>query len=326
MRTLEIVHRTRYEYSAPVALGEYRLMFRPRDSHDLRLLSTGLSIEPAASVRWIHDPFGNSIAIASFDGSTQLLELTSTIRLEHFAVPLEAPLIEEYARTFPFSYLTEEAPDLARYVERHYPDPNAVVSNWAKQFLEGEGGADTFATLTRMCKGVQETLKYAMRFEAGTQPPATTLETGGGTCRDYALLMMEGVRGLGLAARFITGYLYDPATDSAAGGAVSSAYPHAWMETYLPGAGWVEFDPTNGIIGSERLIRVAVGRDPEQAMPIKGTFTGPPDVGVTATVDVTVTTIVAPVPAQPAPEPPARSAAGANPTAAPAVPQRRPIT
>jgi transglutaminase-like putative cysteine protease len=318
MRTLEIVHHTRYEYSTPVSLGEHRLMFRPRDSHDLRLLHTGLTIEPNAAVRWIHDPFGNSIAIASFEGTTELLELISTIRLEHFGMPPDLPPIEEYAQKLPFSYLAEEAPDLARYVERHYPDPNAVVSNWAKQFLEGEGGADTFAILTRMCKGIQESLKYAMRFEVGTQPPAATLESGGGTCRDYALLMMEGVRALGVAARFITGYLYDPATDSAAGGTASPAYPHAWMESYLPGAGWVEFDPTNGIIGSERLIRVAVGRDPEQAMPIKGTFTGPADVGVNTVVDVQVTTLE-PAPAE-SPQPrPVTSAA------APAA-QRTPIT
>ena len=155
--------------------------------------------------------------------------------------------------------MAEEAPDLARYVERHYPDPNVMVSSWTKQFLEGEGGAETFVALTRMCKGIQDGLKYSMRFELGTQPPAVTLETGTGTCRDYALLMMEGARALGLAARFVTGYLYDPALD---GDDASPAYPHAWAEVYLPGAGWVEFDPTNGIVGTERLVRVAVGRDP----------------------------------------------------------------
>ncbi|SKA37160.1 Transglutaminase-like enzyme, putative cysteine protease [Enhydrobacter aerosaccus] len=293
MRRLEIVHRTRYDYAEPVRLGDYRLMFRPRDSHDLRLLHTGLAIEPAATVRWIHDPFGNSIAIASFaDSPVQALEFVSTIHLEHFAMPPDQPAIEEYARTLPFSYLAEEAPDLARYVERHYPDPNAMVSNWAKQFLEGEGGSDTFGTLVRMCKGIQENLTYAMRFEIGTQPPATTLETGGGTCRDYALLMMEGARSLSLAARFITGYLYDPALDKdEAENRPNSAFPHAWMEVYLPGAGWVEFDPTNGIVGSERLIRVAVGRDPEQAMPIKGTFTGAAGVGIETLVDVKVRTL-----------------------------------
>jgi transglutaminase-like putative cysteine protease len=323
MRTLEIVHRTRYEYSGPVTLGEHRLMFRPRDSHDLRLLHTGFAIDPAGSVRWIHDPFGNSIAIVSFEGTTTSLELTSTIRLEHFGLPPELPLIEDYARTLPFSYRAEEAPDLARYVERHYPDPNAIVSNWVRPFLEGEGGADTFATLTRMCKGIQESLTYAMRFEPGTQPPATTLETGGGTCRDYALLMMEGARALGLAARFITGYLYDVAADSAAGGIAVPAYPHAWMEVYLPGAGWMEFDPTNGIIGSERLIRVAVGRDPEQAMPIKGSFTGSSDVAVNAIVDVQVRTLVGAEPAAAAsaskPEPPSSS-----PDPSPAVPTLTP--
>jgi transglutaminase-like putative cysteine protease len=226
--------------------------------------------------------------------------------VEHFSLPFELPPIEEYARTLPFSYLAEEAPDLARYVERHYPDPNAMVSNWTRQFLEGEGGADTFATLTRMCKGIQEGLTYAMRFEPGTQAPAVTLESGGGTCRDYALLMMEGTRALGLAARFVTGYLYDPALD-VPGGAASSAQPHAWMEVYLPGAGWVEFDPTNGIIGSERLIRVAVGRDPEQAMPIKGAFTGPPDVAVKAMVDVTVRALDNPQNAAPQPVDPVQT-------------------
>jgi transglutaminase-like putative cysteine protease len=303
MRTLEIIHRTRYKYSALVTLGEHRLMFRPRDSHDLRLLHTGLTIEPAAQVRWIHDPFGNSIAIAQFDGTTQRLELTSTIRLEHFGLPPELPLIEDYARKLPFSYLAEEAPDLARYVERHYPDPNAMVSNWAKQFLEGEGGAETFPALSRMCKGIQDTLKYAMRFEPGTQPPAATLESGGGTCRDYALLMMEGARALGLAARFITGYLYDPALDEAAGGTAKPAFAHAWMEVYLPGAGWIEFDPTNGIVGTERLIRVAVARDPEQAMPIRGTFTGAADVSVETLVDVHVRTSTPAADAEESPAP-----------------------
>ena len=175
-------------------------------------------------------------------------------------------------------------------------------------------------------QGLQETLNYAMRFEAGTQAPAVTLESGGGTCRDYALLMMEGVRALGLAARFITGYLYDPALDDAAGGASSPAHSHAWMEVYLPGAGWVEFDPTNGIIGTERLIRVAVGRDPEQAMPIKGTFTGAANVAVNTLVDVQVRTLapmadaVAEAAAPPLPPEPA------VPTPPPAAPVQTPIT
>jgi transglutaminase-like putative cysteine protease len=314
MRTLEIVHRTRYEYAEPVTLNEYRLMFRPRDSHDLRLLHTSLTIDPAASVRWVHDPFGNSIALATFAPEpVQALEFVSTIQVEHYGVLPELPPIEEYARKMPFSYLAEEAPDLARYVERHYPDPNAIVSSFARQFLEGseDDTADTFATLVRMCKGIKEQLSYAMRFEIGTQAPATTLESGGGTCRDFALLMMECARSLGLAARFVTGYLYDPMLDHAEGTVASPAFPHAWMEVYLPGAGWVEFDPTNGIIGTERLIRVAVARDSEQAMPIRGTFTGAAGVGINNIVDVQVRTI------EPAPEPVARADAEPQPVEAP---------
>jgi transglutaminase-like putative cysteine protease len=331
MRRLEILHRTRYEYSMPVSLGDHRLMFRPRDSHDLRLLHTVLTIEPPAQVRWIHDPFSNSIAIASFGGETRRLELVSIIQLEHFGIPPDLAPIEEYAQKLPFSYLAEEAPDLARYLERHYPDPNAVVSNWTKQFLEGEGGPETFATLERMCKGLQRSLKYTMRFEPGTKEPAATLESGEGTCRDYALLMMEGARALGLAARFITGYLYDPARDEAAGGKPSPAFAHAWMEVYLPGAGWVEFDPTNGIVGSERLIRVAVARDPEQAMPVKGTFTGAVDVQVTAQIEVQVKTLASagePAPLAVAPGASPAPAAALQPSAestAPGAPATAPI-
>jgi transglutaminase-like putative cysteine protease len=306
MHRLEIVHQTQYQYSGPVTLGDYRLMFRPRDSHDLRLLGTNLVIEPAAEVRWIHDPFGNSIAIASFGEETvKALKLISTIQLEHYGVAPDVPAIEEYARKLPFSYLAEEAPDLARYVERHYPDPDAAVSTWARQFLEGQSGTETFTALVLMCKGIQQSLKYAMRFTPGTRPPATTLEACGGTCRDYALLMMEGARALGLAARFITGYLYDPALDNPDAPLPDRpSQPHAWMEVYLPGAGWVEFDPTNGIIGSERLIRVAVARDPDQAMPIKGTFTGAADVGIASEVVVQVHSMDRPENASVTPAPP----------------------
>jgi hypothetical protein len=307
MRTLEIVHRTRYEYAQPVTLNDYRLMLRPRDSHDLRLLHTNLVIDPAAQVRWIHDPFGNSIAIASFAPQpVTALEVTSTIRLERYGVPSELPSIEHYARTLPFSYLAQDAPDLARCAERHYPDPDAKVSRWTRQFLDGGAGqpSDTFAVLLRLCQGIKDQLAYAMRFEIGTQPPARTLEKGGGTCRDYALLMMEAARSLGLAARFVSGYLYDPELDQSASHAPST--PHAWMEVYLPGAGWVEFDPTNGIVGSDRLIRVAVARDPEQAMPINGSFVGPGGVGINSIVDVAVRTVDSGSPAPSTPDAPAK--------------------
>src|SRR5262249_61767938 len=144
----------------------------PREGHARRFCHTGLSIEPVAQVRWIQDPFGNSIAIASFEGETRALELVSTICLERFGQPPDLAPIEAYAQKLPFSYLAEEAPDLGRYLERHYPDPNAMASNWSKRFLEGEGGPEPFATLERMCASMQQSMKYAMRSRPTTESPA----------------------------------------------------------------------------------------------------------------------------------------------------------
>lgn len=292
IRTLELVHRSRFEYAQPVTLGEHRLMFRPRDSHDLRLLDTTLTIDPAAAIRWLHDPFGNSIALATFAAPTRELEFVSAITLEHYGGRSSAPPIEAYARELPFSYATDEAPDLARFIERHYPDPKGAVLQWARQFLHDAESNGTYETLSRMCEAIRSSFTYSMRFEFGTQTPVTTLRCNSGTCRDFALLLMEAARGFGIAARFVTGYLYDPALDPGDGWETGSAYPHAWMEVYLPGAGWIHFDPTNGLAMAGELIRVAVARDPDQAMPIKGSFIGLPGACINTTVDVKVRTIV----------------------------------
>lgn len=300
MTILEVKHTTIYRYSQPVRFGDHRLMFRPRDSHDMRLLETSLTISPPpAATRWLHDVFGNSIAIVSFDGPAAELRFESVIRLEHF--PLDAPefTIEDHARTYPFSYSAEEIPDLGRTIERHYPDPDHLVDGWAREFvLNGEQPPDTLALLVGMTEAIRRDFTYAARDAEGTQSPVETLQARCGTCRDFALLMMEAVRSLGLAARFVTGYLYDPARDSGTveGGeaVVGGGATHAWVQVYLPGAGWVEFDPTNGIIGGRNLIRVAVTRDPSQAVPLSGAWMS--DEGAAflgMTVDVQVNTIEA---------------------------------
>lgn len=300
MMTLDIRHATTYRYARPVSFGDHRLMFRPRDSHDLRLVETGLAISPTPSrVRWLHDVFGNSIAVASFDQPASELRFESRIRVEHYPLgELDVP-IEDYARTYPFSYSAEEVPDLALTTQRHYPDPDHRVDDWAKRFvLLGEGGPpDTQEMLVAMTRSIKDGFTYQARDLEGTQSPVETLQTGSGSCRDFALLLMEAVRSLGFAARFVSGYLYDPARDGA-GGAMAGAMvgamvgggaTHAWVEIYLPGAGWVEFDPTNGIIGGKNLIRVAVARDPSQAVPLGGSWTGVPADFLGMTVDVQVT-------------------------------------
>jgi transglutaminase-like putative cysteine protease len=297
MRRFSIRHATTYRYANPVKLGDHRLMFRPHDSHDLRLLSATLEISPpATSMRWLHDVFGNSVAVASFGIEATELRFVSDVVLEQFAPDEPAFAIEDYARTYPFSYSAQEIPDLGRTIERAYPDPEHKVDEWAKQFAvpspEDEGGlVETQRLLERMTFAIKDTLTYAAREAEGTQAPDQTLALGSGSCRDYALLMMEAARSLGFAARFVSGYLYDPAAEGRDGAMTGAGSTHAWVQIYLPGAGWVEFDPTNGIVGGKHLIRVAVTRDPTQAVPLSGSWFGAPGDYLGMTVEVTVATL-----------------------------------
>jgi len=286
MQLLTVRHVTTYRYRRPVSFGDHRMMLRPRDSYDQRLIEAQLDITPEpAELRWMHDVFGNCVAIARFSSSAAELRFDSTIRLDHSPTNALEFQVEDYARTYPFSYSADEGPDLLRMVERLYLDPDRIVDRWARQFLWQQGPTGTRELLEAMTHAIHERFAYLRREEPGTQDPVETLRLGNGSCRDFALLMMEAVRALGLAARFVSGYLYVPASD---GGRVGGGATHAWLEVYLPGAGWVEFDPTNGIIGNRDLIRVAVVRDPRQAVPLTGTWTGDPSdlIGMDVAVSV----------------------------------------
>ncbi len=276
MGSLTVRHLTTYRYSKPVTFGAHRMMLRPRDSHDMRILSTKLAITPApVSIRWLHDVFENSVAIASFGAPAAELKIESEIQLEHFESTEPDYPIEEYAATYPFSYSAEEVADLMRSVERSYPDPNHEVDTWAKGFLNPNGPTQTLALLEAMTGFVKaQDFQYIVRDVEGVQSPVDTLKLRSGSCRDFALLMIEAARSLGFAARFISGYLYVPSADQP--GHVGGGATHAWVQVYLPGSGWIEFDPTNGIVGNRDLIRVAVVRDPRQAMPVAGSWTGAP--------------------------------------------------
>ena len=245
-------------------------------------------IEPEpTTLNWMHDAFGNCVAIARFSGRAAELKFDSTIRLDHERNNALEFELEDYALDYPFSYSSEEIPDLSRAIERQYLDRERDVDRWAHQFLRKQGPTGTRELLATMTHAIHERFTYVSRAEAGTQDPEVTLRLGSGSCRDFALLMMEAVRSLGLAARFVSGYLAPSGrVDLKRLGGEST---HAWLEIYLPGAGWVEYDPTNGLIGNEELIRVAVVRDPRQAVPISGTWTGFPSDFIDMTVDVAVT-------------------------------------
>lgn len=277
MSRLRVNHVTEYRYSTPVHLGEHRLLFRPRDSHDLRLVSTKLQIKPTASIRWIHDVFQNSVAIANFTAETEYLRFESEFLIEHFGLDTPKFTLDPEAVRAPFAYSGIELPDLQADMLRHGEDQTDATTSWARSFLEDDGSMDTVAGLTAMAKAIHRDFGYEWRDEGGVREAAETLACRSGSCRDFALLMMEAARSLGMAARFVTGYLYDPALDNGPGdGTMGGGATHAWCQIYLPGMGWTEFDPTNGRVGGTNLVRVGVARTPEQAKPLGGTFVGPP--------------------------------------------------
>ena len=293
MPVITVHHVTIYRYKQPVAFGEHRLMLRPRDSYDQKLLDAKLTIAPEPiGLHWVHDVFGNCVAIARFAGRAAELCFDSVIRLDHSAEHVLDFRIEDYAKRYPFTYGAEEMPDLSRAIERQYLDPGHEIDGWARQFLRHDGRADTVEMLAAMTHAIKANLNYVAREESGIQDPTQTLRQASGSCRDFAVLMMEAVSSLGLAAHFVSGYLHVP---EGAAGARGAGATHAWLRVYLPGAGWVEFDPTNGIVGSDDLIRVAVVRDPRQAVPVSGSWTGFPSdaLGMTVAVEVTAEKLAA---------------------------------
>lgn len=286
MPTVSIHHVTRYRYRRDVAFGEHRILVRPRESFDQRVLSASLEIVPEPSgLRWLQDVFGNAVAVATFETRADQLEIRGSAEVEHLPLSPDDILIEPYAACFPFTYSAEDMPDLLRSIERHYPDPDRELDVWARSFLEDGGHPATLDLLRAMTRRISESFVYRRRETKGIQAPLETLRLGSGTCRDFAVLMMEGVRALGFAARFVSGYLYQPAADDARVGGHST---HAWVRIFLPGSGWIEFDPTNGIVGNPGLIRVAVARDPAHATPLSGTWRGIEGSQIDMEVDVKI--------------------------------------
>ena len=266
-------------------------MFRPRDSHDLRVLDAKLTLSPPGEVRWIHDVFSNSIALITFEDAAEELRFESEIEIDHYGLNDPEWMLREYAVGYPFRYDNEQIVDLMPTLQCHYPDPEGALRAWAVRFLEPGEHTNTQGLLICMTQAIKEQFRYQERAILGTQTPTETLHLGSGTCRDFALFMIEAARSLGLAARFVSGYLYDPAMDGGGEAMTGAGATHAWVQVYLPGAGWVEYDPTNGLIGGTNLIRVAVARDPKQAIPLQGSYSGAASDFLGMEVEVRVTRV-----------------------------------
>ena len=300
MARISIVHTTEYTYRNPVGLTRHRMMIRPDDSHDLRLHRASLEVDPSpAKIRWAHDVFNNSICFLEWPETlrTKHLSIVSTLDLTHHPAgpALPACTLDPAAEVFPFSYAAEEIPDLSRLAERQLPDPNGTVDAWARRFVARPGDTQTLKMLEAMTHAIKAEFRYGARHEEGTQIPAETLALGSGTCRDFAVLMMEALRSLGLAARFVTGYLYDDTSGTTRGGGST----HAWCSVYLPGAGWMEYDPTNGLVAGANLVRVGATRTAEQALPISGGYVGDPNDPAGLHVCVAVSAVPIPESASP---------------------------
>lgn len=269
MRRLRIVHRTYYNFAGTVQLAPHRLLLRPREGHELHIETSTLETSPLATLHWLRDAYDNSVAIATFSSATTQLAILSEVVVQHYD---ERPLdfmVSDHAVNYPFAYETDAGAILQPYLTAQTPH-HAGLRIWLEKFWRSGETIQTYALLLRLCIGIHETLRYQVREEPGVQSAAETLQRGTGSCRDFANLFMEAARWLGLAARFVSGYLHAPTSGWNFGAT------HAWAEVYLPGAGWKGFDPTIGEVVGSKHIAVAVARLPESVSPVTGSFFGPP--------------------------------------------------
>ena len=271
----EVEHVTTYRYASPVTFGAHRAMFLPRSGPYGRILSYSATTNLASRVRWIIDALSNVVTLIDIDEPGTDLTFTFRLRGIHYGVAeAEAFPVEARAEAVPVQYTPDEWNDLIGYLRPHAEDADGAVASWAKSFMADHQHHAT-DVIRRMLDTIGTTFSYQVREAEGTQPPGQTLRSKSGTCRDYAWLMIEALRRIGFACRFVTGYIYDGSLDTGGvSGVTGSGATQPWMQVYLPGAGWLHYDPTNRITGGSDLIPVAIARHPGQAIPLQGSWFG----------------------------------------------------
>jgi transglutaminase-like putative cysteine protease len=283
MPTLNIHHRTTYAFREKVSLSPHRLMLRPREGRELRLLSHEISISPEAELTWSNDVFGNAIASVTFQTPSESLVVDSMATVDLTASAWPVFDIAVSAINYPFLYTDSDWTDLGALAVQQYEDIDGRLATWVRGFVAGTP-TDTLSLLKDISLGIASSISYQSREEEGTQAPSTTLDRGWGSCRDFAVLFVEAGRSLGFGARIVSGYLFNP--DSSLVGSTDLGSTHAWAEVFVPGAGWITFDPTNRSMGGANLVPVAMTRDIAQAVPVSGSFMGAADAFLS--MDVTV--------------------------------------
>lgn len=269
MKRIRIIHNTDYYYRVPIVLGPHRALMRPREGHDVHIADARLEIEPQAQVRWLRDIYGNSIAVLTFHEPTQHFSLRSDVTVVfHDNGPTEC-LLEPSATSYPFQYSANEQIEIVPYRLPSYPHDGEAVQNWLLDLYRPGQIVNTWELLSKLNTRIFKSFQYRYRPEYGVQLPCTTLDLGSGSCRDYAVFMMEAARHWGFAARFVTGYIQMAEGQHGA--------THAWTEIYLPGAGWRGYDPTNNKVAGAEHVSVAVAREQDKASPLSGAWSGPAD-------------------------------------------------
>ncbi len=266
MRRLQINHVTTYEFTEVVTLLPHTLLLRPREGKDIRIESATLAIVPAHQLQWQRDVYDNAVALATFSEKGKRLSIDSRLVLQHYDDQPLNFIVAEYAVRYPFQYDPAERADLAPYLSTLFEQDRPAVSAWLQQFWQSGQVVETYLLLEWVNKAIATGFTYQQRELPGVQTPATTLVNHSGSCRDFATLFIESCHYLGLAARFVSGYVYSPAP------VMGQGATHAWAEVYLPGTGWKGFDSTSGQLVGNDHIGLAVGRHPESLPPVAGSF------------------------------------------------------
>ncbi len=267
MKRIRITHITEYFYRQPVLFGPHRALMRPREGHDVHIERGRLDISPQASVRWLRDLDGNSVAILTFSGPADRMRVLSEVDVNLYDEHLIECHIDPEARSFPFQYSADEHLGLIPYRHPSYPHEGTNWQSWLRELYTPGQLIDTLELLSRLNSRIYEAFQYTRREDPGVQSPAETIARGGGSCRDYAVLMMEAARHWGFAAQFVTGYVQM--------GEGQHGATHAWAEIYIPGAGWQGYDPTNNKLSGDEHITVAVAPHHATASPLSGSWKGP---------------------------------------------------
>lgn len=277
---LRIWHNTVYRYSRPVCFLDHRLLVTPRSSRDVTVIRSTLQIDPAATLVWSEDAAGNSMALALIADASTTLTISAEHEVQHIAEPYPVFRLDPAAHQHPFAYAPSDLALFGPGLFANETNNNGCQEQWLVGF-RATAPSDTLMLLKALNDLIGATIAYRTRDEEGTQSPSRTLVLGSGSCRDLAALFLWAVRRLGFAARAVSGYLFDPGMAAGDVGAT-----HAWCEVFLPGAGWIAFDPTQRRIGGAGLIATAVGITSEAVLPVVGGFIG--DVSVSVSMEASV--------------------------------------